>query len=169
MSLLKIIIDSDFESEPGTGIPIGNLTSQFFANLYLNELDKFIKHKLKVKYYLRYMDDFLILDFDKKKLQEIKNQIENFLEEKLKLKFHPKKANVFLVNKEIEFLGYKVFKDYMLLRKSSVKRFLKRLKLNENRLASDLMTKERFFKSIESWLAYAKFGKSFGLRKNILC
>lgn len=81
------------------GIPIGNLTSQLFANIYLNELDQFVKHRLREKFYIRYMDDFLILSYDKKKLRQIKEEIRKFLREKLKLELHPKKANIFPVEK----------------------------------------------------------------------
>jgi len=151
--LLKKIIDST----PGEkGIPIGNLTSQLFANIYLNELDQFVKHRLRCRYYLRYMDDFLILDFNKKKLHQIKEIIRNFLQDKLKLELHPQKANVFPTYKGIDFLGYVVYNHYKLLRKATVKRFLKRIK-NKPLLGT----------SISSWLVYARFADSYRLRKKI--
>ena len=107
--LIKVIIESS-NKEFGSGIPIGNLTSQLFANVYLNELDQFVKHKLLIKHYIRYMDDFLILDFEKKKLHQIKSEIQEFLRNKLKLGLHPKKANIFqqikvLISSAIRFLS----------------------------------------------------------------
>ena len=90
-------------------MPIGNLTSQLFANIYLNELDHFVKDRLKVKCYIRYMDDFVILDTDKEKLFCLRDLIKNFLNEKLKLNLHPKKSEYFPIIKGIDFLGYTVF------------------------------------------------------------
>ena len=90
--LIEEILNSSQES-PGTGIPIGNLTSQLFANIYLNELDQFIKHGLRARYYIRYMDDFLFLNFDKRELCQIKGEIREFswLHNLWKLSITPKK------------------------------------------------------------------------------
>ncbi len=164
--LIKIIIESD-NKRIGVGIPIGNLTSQLFANSYLNELDQFAKHKLKMRYYIRYIDDFLILSRDKKKLHTIKNQIREFLKEKLKLELHPKKANVFPISKGIDFLGYQIYGDYKLLRKSTMKRFIKRMKVYQKMLNRGLLSKGKFDNSLQSWLAYAEYGNSYQLRKNL--
>ncbi len=76
----------------GRGIPIGNLTSQLFANIYLNEFDQFVKHELKVKYYCRYTDDFVIVSSNAKYLQKLLPPIQEFLENNLKLKLHPNKV-----------------------------------------------------------------------------
>jgi len=148
-----------------SGIPIGNLTSQLFANIYLNELDQFIKHKLREKHYLRYMDDFVILYADKKHLHELKKLIQEFLQEKLKLKFHPKKANIFPVRQGIDFLGYRIFKEYKLLRKSTIKRYIKRTKSQQVKLNKKLINKKKIKQSTQSWLAYAKLGDSWRLRQ----
>ena len=159
--LIKEILNSSYGKKPGVGIPIGNLTSQLFANIYLNELDQFVKHELRIKYYIRYMDDFLILGYNKKELHQIKEEIQEFLQHKLELKFHPKKVNVFPVGQGIDFLGYRIYRNYRLLRKSTVKRFIKRTKVYKKRLSRGLMTQEKFQNSIQSWLAYAKFANSF--------
>lgn len=173
--LIEEILNSS-EEKAETGIPIGNLTSQLFANIYLNELDQFVKHKLRVKYYIRYMDDFLILDYNKKELHRIKEEIREFLANELILKLHPKKANVFPVPHHfrsksggggIDFLGYQIYDNYKLLRKSTVKRFIKRTKMHKKKLAKGLMDKEKFSQSLQSWLAYARFGNSWSLRKNL--
>lgn len=101
------------------------------------------------------MDDFLILDYDKRRLREFKFEIQEFLSHKLKLELHPKKANVYPADKGIDFLGYINFENYRLLRKSTVKRFIKR-------------TKKGFDNnSVWSWLNYAKFSNSWRLRKNL--
>jgi len=164
--LIEEILNSS-EEKPGIGIPIGNLTSQLFANVYLNELDQFVKHRLWIKYYIRYMDDFLILDYNKKELHRTKEEIGEFLGDKLKLKLHPKKANVFPVGESIDFLGYRIFSTHRLLRKSTVKRFIKRTKDYQRKLTKGLMSEEKFNNSLQSWLAYAEHANSWRLRKNL--
>jgi hypothetical protein len=109
------------------GLAIGSLTSQFFANIYLDELDQFIKHKLKIKYYVRYVDDFVILGKDTKTLMGYKKEIEIFLKQKLKLSLHPKKTIIQHKSKGINFLGYIVKERYLLVRKRTVRSFKKRL------------------------------------------
>jgi len=125
--LIQEILNSN-NANTGKGIPIGNLTSQLFANVYLNGLDQYVKRVLKQRHYLRYMDDFLILGIGKWELWQIKREIADFLQTKLKLNLHPKKANVFPVEQGIEFLGYRNFLNYRVLRKSTVKRFIKKMK-----------------------------------------
>lgn len=164
--LIEEILNSG-EEKPDTGIPIGNLTSQLFANVYLNELDQFVKHELRVRYYLRYMDDFLILGFDKRKLHLAKEEIRSFLRDRLKLELHPKKVNVFPTGKGIDFLGYQIFGNYRLLRKSTVKRFIKRTKAYQKMLNKGLLSEEKFNNSLQSWTAYADFANSYKLRKTL--
>jgi len=164
--LVKEILDSN-NKETGKGIPIGNLTSQLFANVYLNELDQFVKRDLKRRYYLRYMDDFLIFGTDKRELWRIKKQIAEFLKTKLDLNLHPKKANVFPTAKGIEFLGYRNFRDYRVLRKSTVKRFARRLKTYQSKIRNGKMEQEKLTLSLQSWLVFAKFADSWHTRARI--
>ena len=154
--LIREIIKSIHEDEAGKGIPIGNLTSQLFANIYLNELDQFVKHSLKQKKFIRYMDDFLILG-NKKELHEIKEDTRSFLERKLHLHFNSKKAEVFPILKGIDFLGYVIFKEYILLRKSTIKRLLKKLK-------RDLSQEGNQY---NAWFSYAKHGNAYFLREKL--
>ncbi len=98
------------------GIPIGNLTSQVFANIYLNELDQFIKHELKVKYYIRYADDFVIVADEREHLKNLTRQIDAFLKEKLKLTLHEKKIIIRKYRQGIDFLGYIVLPHVILPR-----------------------------------------------------
>ena len=101
---------NNFDSKiKGKGMPLGNLTSQFFANVYLNELDYFVKHRLKSKYYIRYVDDFVILHRNKKRLEYFKKQIDNFLVHELKLWLHPDKSKILPLRNGITFLGYRLF------------------------------------------------------------
>ena len=164
--LIKEILSSSYK-KMGVGIPIGNLTSQLFANIYLNELDQFVKHGLRIKYYIRYMDDFLVLDYDKREIRRIKEKIREFLQDKLKLELHPKKANLFPASKGIDFLGYRIFGSHRLLRKNTVKRFIKRTKTYQKKLNKESLSQEKFNNSLQSWLAYAQFANSWRLRKNL--
>ena len=158
--LVKEILNSN-NHETGKGIPIGNLTSQLFANVYLNELDQFIKRSLKRRYYIRYMDDFLNFSTDKQELWQMKDKIADFLRNKLDLSFHPKKANVFPAAQGIEFLGYKVFSDYRILKQNTVKRIIKRVKRYKKEIRNGTMEKEKLALSVQSWRAYAEIAKSW--------
>jgi retron-type reverse transcriptase len=158
--LVKEILNSN-NHETGKGIPIGNLTSQLFANVYLNELDQFIKRSLKRRYYIRYMDDFLNFSTDKQELWQMKDKIADFLRNRLDLNLHPKKANVFPAAQGIEFLGYKVFSDYRILKQNTVKRIIKRVKRYKKEIRNGTMEKEKLALSVQSWRAYAEFAKSW--------
>jgi len=109
------------------GIPLGNITSQIFANIYLDKLDKFAKHKLKIKYYIRYCDDFIILSCDKLYLQNLVPIINEFLENNLKLSLHPNKIIIRKYCQGIDFLGYVCFPYYRILRPKTKKRMLKKI------------------------------------------
>jgi retron-type reverse transcriptase len=127
--LLQKIIDS-FEKSKGKGIPLGNLTSQLFANIYLNELDQFIKHKLRIKFYIRYADDFVFLSTDRFKLEKILPEIQNFLDEKLKLELHPNKISITTFSSGVDFLGWVNFPNHCILRAVTKRRMLKNLRNN---------------------------------------
>lgn len=116
-----------FYVPPDKGLPIGNYTSQFFANVYLNELDQFIKHSLKCRYYFRYMDDLLFIHPSKEQLLLWRNEIKIFLETNLKLKLHPKKQTLQPVSRGIDFCGYIVKPDYTLVRRRTVKKLKNKL------------------------------------------
>ncbi len=111
----------------GRGLPIGNLTSQFFANIYLNELDQFITKKLGFNRYLRYVDDFVIVSDDKEKLHSAIKPIDDFLQERLNLKLHPHKICLQPVSAGIDYLGYFIKPTHRLVRQKVVKRFKKKL------------------------------------------
>jgi len=107
------------------GLPIGNLTSQLFANVYLGELDQFIKHRLRIKYYLRYCDDFIILGNDYSSLENLIGQIQFFLECQLSLKLHPRKIIIRKLSSGIDFLGYIILPHYIVPRRRTVKRIFR--------------------------------------------
>lgn len=149
------------------GIPIGNLTSQLFANVYLNELDHFVKRELHEKYYLRYMDDFLILGMDKKHLYEDKERIRTFLHDCLGLELHPKKAEIFPIDRGLGFLGYVLSDGTRRLRKSTVKRFMKKKRRYEAMVANGKLTEALFQNAMVSWRGYARFADSYRLMEKL--
>lgn len=158
--LLKEVINS-FHSDHGygTGIPLGNLTSQVFANIYLNEFDQFIKHKLRIKSYLRYADDFLILSPCRQYLDHLLGIIPVYLYDRLKLRLHPDKIIFRKLEWGIDFLGYIVLPHYILPRTKTKRRILKKLKLKV-----DLPT---FNQSLQSYLGYLSHSNSFEVRQKL--
>lgn len=149
------------------GIPIGNLTSQLFANVYLNELDSFVKRELHERYYVRYMDDFLILGTDKQRLHEDKERIKTFLCEQLKLQLHPKKAEIYPINRGLDFLGYVLRDDKRYLRKSTVKRFMKKRRRYEAAVINGTMEESLLESICTSWRGYAMFANSYRLMEKL--
>jgi len=149
-----------FEKNPGKGMPLGNLTSQLFANVYMNPLDQFIKHRLKAHYYVRYADDFLILATKPNDLMGYFIEIWRFLKEELKLELHPSKVNLRRLNWGIDFVGYVALPHYNLPRAKTVKRAINRLgQMSSGQLAN----------SLPSYLGHLGHVDSFELRKSLAC
>jgi len=156
------LIDNIIYSFPGgKNVPIGNYTSQWFGNLYLNELDQYLKHIHKVKAYLRYCDDFCIFSNDKSYLRELKFIISDFLETRLKLKYSY--AEVFPVSHGVDFLGYRHFHKYILLRKNTALRVKRRLAMLPVKLEKGLITKEQLRSSIASTRGWLKWACTYNL------
>lgn len=129
--LLTQIIDS-FETKGKTeiGLPLGNLTSQLLVNIYMNELDHFIKRKLKMKYYIRYADDFVIFSENKNDLKSVLPQISKFLKNYLGLLLHPDKVFIKTLFSGVDFLGWVHFTNYRVLRTTTKRRIFKKLRKN---------------------------------------
>jgi len=125
--LLGEVINSfQMENDMAVGLPLGNLTSQLLINVYMNEFDQFVKHVLKVKYYIRYADDFVILDTDKNRLIDFLSKIKEFLGGKLKLTLHPNKVSIKTLASGVDFLGWVNFPNHRVLRTTTKKRMLRR-------------------------------------------
>jgi len=150
------------------GMPLGNLTSQFFANVYLNELDQFVKHKLKVKYYIRYVDDFVLLHNSKRQLEIWEKEINKFLSSKLNLELHPDKSKIINLKKGIGFLGFRIFYNHRLLRKSNMKNFERKLNKMKFLFKQELINRKKIIDSFEGWLAYSSHANTFKYRKYIV-
>lgn len=139
-----------------SGLPLGNVTSQLFANIYLNELDQFIKHGLKEKYYLRYCDDFLVLGQNEESLTKLILPINEFLKANLNLTLHPNKIILRKYKQGIDFLGYVVRPHCRTLRTKTKKRILKKIK--KEKISSQ---------SLQSYLGILKHCKGWKIREEI--
>ena len=155
-------------SQAQKGMPLGNLTSQFFANVYLNELDYFVKHKLKIKYYIRYVDDFVILNNRWEILEKYKKVINEYLISNLKLELHPCKSNIIQLRDGVIFLGYKVFYYCKLLRKSNKRKFERKFNEKLKLYEKELLSYEDFIKNLQGWFGYAMWADTYKLRKSII-
>ena len=148
------------------GIPLGNLTSQVFANIYLNELDQFIKHTLKVKYYIRYADDFVIVLPNREKLDSYIALIRDFLTT-LKLNIHPQKISNRNLKWGIDFLGYIVLPHYRLPRTKTKRRVFSKVSGKLNELENEDISYDSFNQSIQSYKGYLKHANSYKTRQDL--
>lgn len=162
--LVSEIIES-YETSPGRGIPIGNLTSQLFANIYLNELDQFIKHKIRVKHYLRYTDDFVILSCDKSYLYYCTSTLKQFLEEGLKLELHPTKTVIRRLEWGIDFLGYVALPHHAVLRTKTKKRIFRQVENKIKLYKNNEISKETLDQTLASYFGVLKHASTFKLQQ----
>ena len=149
------------------GLPIGNLTSQFWANVLLNELDQFVKRELKCAAYIRYVDDFLLFHDDKAQLHAWQAEIATFLVG-LRLQLHPRKSIVFPTRLGVEFLGFRHFATHRRLRPGNARRFRHRLQRLANAYAAGDLPLEKVNESVQSWVAHAAHGDTWRLRQAVL-
>jgi hypothetical protein len=155
--LLSQVMDSfRTKQEFEVGLPLGNLTSQLLVNVYMNEFDQFMKRELKVKYYIRYADDFVILNENKDYLENLLPKISAFLGRELKLNLHPDKVFIKTIASGVDFLGWVNFPYHTVLRTSTKRRMLKNLKKNYNP------------ETKQSYLGLLKHGNSYELIQKIL-
>jgi len=156
--LIKNII---YSYPGGKNVPIGNYTSQWFGNMYLNELDTYVKHELKCKDYVRYCDDFCLFHDDKKYLNDMMRIIRDFILTRLKMTFS--KCDLFPVSRGVDFLGYRHFPKYMLVRRSTAKRVKKRLKALPWLLAKGKITIDQYRGSLASTKGWLKWANAHNL------
>jgi len=131
--LLQRVIDSFGVGQSNNGLSLGNLTSQLFANIYLNQFDQFVKYHLKARYYIRYADDFVIFSSDKGRLIQQVALIKEFLQNNLNLELHPNKLFLRTVSSGLDFLGWVNFPDHRVLRRATKDRMFRRLKVNSGK------------------------------------
>ncbi|HRY62961.1 MAG TPA: reverse transcriptase/maturase family protein, partial [Candidatus Paceibacterota bacterium] len=153
--ILSEVINS-FNLGNNKGLPLGNLTSQLFANIYMDRFDKFIKHTLKVKYYIRYADDFIFISENKNELMGMYPKIKDFLWQKLRLELHGSKTLLKSVASGIDFLGWVNFSDHRILRTTTKKRMFR-----------NIVFSNYDQKTIQSYLGLISHGNTYKLRKEI--
>lgn len=161
--LLRLIYVIIFDGDDHDGIPIGNYVSQYFANIYLNELDQYCKNKLGLKYYVRYMDDFVALVPDKATARRVFAAINEFIVEKLNLKMNPK-SRYYPASRGLDFVGYRMFGKYRLLRRRSKVK----LRLLLRRFTDGRDDLDKFICRAYAWLGHARHANSYHYRHKYL-
>ncbi len=155
MGLLTNVIKS-FPDDSEKGLPLGNLTSQLFCNVYMNEFDQFIKHKLHVKHYVRYADDFVFLSEDRRWLEQQIPKISEFLNSRLKLTLHPNKLYIKSFASGVDFLGWAHFPTHRVVRTTTKKRMMRRI--------AEHPTNE----TLQSYLGLLNHGNAYRLKQEVL-
>lgn len=145
----------------------GNYTSQYFANIYLNELDQYLKRELHIKYYVRYMDDFVLLLSCKKECIDVKNKIVAFLKSNLKLELNDK-TRYYPYKMGVNFCGYRIFCTHKLLRISSKKKIKSKIKKWNNQFNNKQLDIDYAMQSLNSWCGHAMHCNSYSLKKKIM-
>lgn len=158
------MIDSSPEGE--TGIPLGNVSSQDFANIYLNELDQFCVRFLGAKLYTRYMDDIVIVAPDKETAREWLAKIKVFLHERLHLDTN-KKTKVFYMRQGVNAYGFKIKATHMMLRTESKRREKRRVKAMVRKMREGKLTRSAVVQAVNSWLGFARWACAYNLAKKI--
>jgi len=148
--------DADESENNLKGLPLGNLTSQLFCNVYMNEFDQFVKHKLKVRHYVRYADDFVFLSDSKDLLLSLVPKISAFLGELLKLRLHPGKVFIKTLASGVDFLGWVNFPHHRVLRKNTGRRMFKRIYSHPTN------------ETLQSYLGLMSHGNTYGLKQKLL-
>ena len=154
--LLARVVGSFSSTASSKGLPLGNLTSQLLVNVYMNEFDQFVKHRLKARHYVRYADDFVILSNDRGWLERQVPRISAFLKERLHLELHPQKVSIRTLASGVDFLGWVHFPDHRVLRTMTKRRMMKRLKEHTSPA------------TINSYLGLLKHGNAYRLVKEAL-
>jgi len=149
------------------GLPIGNLTSQLFANIYLNELDHFMKDKLRLKWYGRYMDDFYVIHPDKEYLKELITTIDVYLKDNLALSLHPKKLNIKDVKNGVPFVGYRVFYDHILIRGNTLLRMERNWRKKKKQLKNETISTQELEASKAAIIGHLTHADSHRLMKSL--
>lgn len=171
MELLREIVGS-FRSDRSTlfeakGLPIGNLTSQLFANVYLNEFDQFVKHELRVQHYARYTDDFALVGQTEDELRALLPQISRFLRDRLALTLHPRKIALRRLGQGVDFLGYVVFPYHRLVRTRTRQRMFAKLRRRVEAFRAGTVSEEQLEQSLQSYRGVLSHASSYRLQQKL--
>jgi len=177
LALFDQVIDSSAPAHPGPvdlfnpppeprGLPIGNLTSQFLANLYLNELDQHVKHHLKVRGYLRYMDDFVVFGNDRREMVRLEHALEAWCGQVLGLGLH-RKGGVKHYREGLGFLGFKLYRSHRRLKSVGVVRYVRHHQARSRAVQQGALPPDRLRQGVESWRAHASHANTYGLFRHL--
>lgn len=167
LRLLFLIIDSaDMISE--LGLPLGNTLSQLCANIYMNELDQFCKREFGLHYYVRYMDDFIVVVRNKDIANMVLQTTKEFLKDKLCLELNEKKSKIFPINQGVNAIGFKIYTTHKLLRNDSKRKIKRKLNAMPYLISQGRMTIEKAEQMLNSWLGHAEYGDSHNFIKSLL-
>lgn len=173
MWLIQEVIKSfHHEDTPGKGLPIGNLTSQIFTNIYLNELDQFLKHECRVKYYARFADDFVLLSENKAALEQLLPAIKKFLVLHLKIELHPNKISLRPLHQGIDFLGYVTLPRHRVLRTTTKRRMKRKMGRRLSEYIAGEIDESSMNQTLQSYLGMLSHANCFELTndiKNVFC
>jgi retron-type reverse transcriptase len=164
--LIEKIINS-LENLPGRALPLGNVTSQLFSNIYLNELDQFVKHKLKAKYYARYCDDFVIVSDSPNFLNGCLVKVRDFCRDELLVDLHPNKVEIRKIHLGIDFLGYVSLPHYKVLRTRTKNRMMKKLTKLKNEYDLGKVEKDKIEQVLQSYFGMLKHCRSNKIKHKI--
>jgi len=171
LRLLREIIDSfrtsGYPDNEPKGIPIGNLTSQVFANIYMNDFDQFMKQQLRVKQYIRYTDDFVIVDSDKAKLEKLLPLMNDFLDGQLRLSLHPRKIILRKLSQGIDFLGYVILPHHRTLRTRTKRRMFRKLQLRVKDYKTNTGSESSVESSLKSYLGVLSHANAHHLSEQL--
>lgn len=149
------------------GLPIGNLTSQFFANIYMNEFDQFVKHTLKINSYARYTDDFVIISKDREYLRKLVSQIRGFLKNQLSLELHPRKIGIWKFHQGIDFLGCVALPHYRVLRMNTRRRIFRKVKERVGQYRNAMINNDKLNQSLQSYLGVLSHANAYELSEEL--
>lgn len=166
LNLTKKFIEANMGEGSKKGIPIGNYTSQYFANIYMNELDQYIKKELKIKYYIRFMDDGILIVENKQKAKEVLEKISGFVSKKLDLKLNNKTC-YFPVKNGCVFCGYRIYNNYKLIKRANINRVKKRIRKWNNKWKAGIYDFEKWNQSFNAWRGYSVHADSYKLIESL--
>jgi len=165
--IVRSFISKDANVFEHKGLPIGNLTSQLFANVYMNEFDQFMKHEIKARHYLRYTDDFVVISDSKEYLEKLISPISQFLKAKLGLRLHPNKVTVRKFHQGIDFLGYVILPHYQQIRTKTKKRIFNKLFQRIIKQKRGLISSETLEQSLQSYLGVLSHANTYKLAQDL--
>lgn len=165
--LLDLLVDTASEIDD-KGLPLGNTLSQLSSNIYLNEVDQFAKHSLRLKFYVRYMDDMIIIVRNKEEARKAKEQIKTFISDKLSLELNSKKSKIFPISRGVNAIGFKIHPTHRLLRNASKKKIKRKVKAIPNLVNNKKVKPIKIEQILNSWLGHANNASSYNFIKSLV-